>query len=676
MRKLINIIRSKSDILFILLLLIIGYHYHYQEIVVKPPISVHMWRQADCASIAYNYYQNGMNFFHPEMHNLMSDDLTSGCNIGECPLINYFVAILYKVFGFSDTWYRLVVLIIYFSGLFALYKLFELFIKSKFWSISLSILFFASPNLVYYGNNFISDSPAFSFTLIGWYFFFRFYFQKRKKHFLFSIFFFTIASLLKVTAGMSVVAIAGIYLIELFKWAKFDNGKPLFEKKMYFIYPFLFLFVIVVSWYLFARSYNQFHKNNGYFLTSIWPIWTMSKDEIQLVIDNVLNIWHKIYFNISVLYLLLIFFILNIYYYRKANKMLLFILFTVFIGVIMFVILWFFVFTYHDYYVINLYILPVFVILTFFEIVNRHFKYLIESRILRIFFVVFLIFNINYTKAIIKERYNEVPNWYPFFNEVKDAKPYLKSIGFNKNDKVIVLNDFTPNYVLYMINAKGWSGFNSKIDTSVINKYIKKGAKYLIAYQKDITDSVIYKKFMLNKIGLLGDVSVFRLDCVKMGNYPMGYKEILSCDMEKLNSNNNYFLAQPESVLLDGGWLRRNEISHSGKQSLLLDGVNNLYGLTYMLNVKPGKSYYASVWTYSEHCYGSIVVNDTTGKLFRKECRDVSQKSNNGWELLELAFTIPKEFPYKRVGVYVWNPSGYPVYFDDFRVMKATFDKN
>jgi len=185
MRKLINIIRSKSDILFILLLLIIGYHYHYQEIVVKPPISIHMWRQADCASIAYNYYQNGMNFFHPEMHNLMSDDLTSGCNIGECPLINYFVAILYKVFGFSDIWYRLVVLIIYFSGLFALYKLFELFIKSKFWSISLSILFFASPNLVYYGNNFISDSPAFSFTLIGWYFFFRFYYQSRKKYFLF-----------------------------------------------------------------------------------------------------------------------------------------------------------------------------------------------------------------------------------------------------------------------------------------------------------------------------------------------------------------------------------------------------------------------------------------------------------------------------------------------------------
>ena len=95
-----------------------------------------------------------------------------------------------------------------------------------------------------------------------------------------------------------------------------------------------------------------------------------------------------------------------------------------------------------------------------------------------------------------------------------------------------------------------------------------------------------------------------------------------------------------------------------------------------MLDVIPGKSYYVSVWSYSLKGNGFIVVNDTTGKIFRRDDKEISLKSNNGWGLLEIAFTIPKDFPFNKVGVYVWNPSGHPVYFDDFKVMKSSFDKN
>jgi hypothetical protein len=61
-----------SIILFLVVLIRVAYYYDYQTIAFKRPQSVHKWRQSDCASIALNYHQGGMNFFVPETHNLTS----------------------------------------------------------------------------------------------------------------------------------------------------------------------------------------------------------------------------------------------------------------------------------------------------------------------------------------------------------------------------------------------------------------------------------------------------------------------------------------------------------------------------------------------------------------------------------------------------------------------------
>jgi len=65
---------------------------------------------------------------------------------------------------------------LFFLGLFYLFKTILLLSKDTFWSIALTLLIFSSPVLVYYGNNYLSNSTAFAFTLVGWYFFIRFLF--------------------------------------------------------------------------------------------------------------------------------------------------------------------------------------------------------------------------------------------------------------------------------------------------------------------------------------------------------------------------------------------------------------------------------------------------------------------------------------------------------------------
>src|ERR1035437_6319038 len=155
----------------LILLLLIALIYNYPSILFKRPQSVHHWRQSDCTSIALNYYQTGMHFIQPQTHNLTSDDRTTGYVApSEIPVGYYFIAVLYKIFGFHDFIYRMVNTLIFLAGLFYLYKTLSLLIKGFLWPALLSLFFFTSPVLVFYGNNFLTDSSALCFALIAWYF--------------------------------------------------------------------------------------------------------------------------------------------------------------------------------------------------------------------------------------------------------------------------------------------------------------------------------------------------------------------------------------------------------------------------------------------------------------------------------------------------------------------------
>ena len=73
--------------------------YGFHEILFLRPQSIHQWRQTDCLQIAHNYLTDSWNFFSPSIHNLFSDNETTGKTIGEFPLLYYIVAMLWKIFG-------------------------------------------------------------------------------------------------------------------------------------------------------------------------------------------------------------------------------------------------------------------------------------------------------------------------------------------------------------------------------------------------------------------------------------------------------------------------------------------------------------------------------------------------------------------------------------------------
>ena len=103
--------RSRLFIAIILLLTLAD----FGGFLNKGPRNMHTWRQADCVSLTYLYYE-GNDFLEPEMHLQLGDDYTSGKSAGELPILYYAVGQIWKLTGPSYLVYRLVGLLILLLG--------------------------------------------------------------------------------------------------------------------------------------------------------------------------------------------------------------------------------------------------------------------------------------------------------------------------------------------------------------------------------------------------------------------------------------------------------------------------------------------------------------------------------------------------------------------------------
>lgn len=388
MHHLIGILKPKSNGIFLILLLLIAFYYNYQEIAFYQPQSIHKWRQSDCAGIAMNYYLGGMDFFHPQVNNLTSKNGTSGlAYTSEMPLLYYGVAILYQLFGPHDYLYRILNTLIFLTGLFYLFRLAKILTGDVFWSAFVSLLFFSSPVLVYYGNNFLTNSSALAFSFIGWYYFVRFLKSKRAKWFYTAVIVFFLATSFKITAFFSFSAMGVLLIAEWSRLASFLNNEKYFSKPLLKLISIALAAIVVLGWALFAHIQNT--KNGcNYFSTVTFPIWNLDKEGLSQVLKNIRLVWIPQYFHQSVLAFLGLLFIFLLSQFKKIPTMAKWVLTTLFIEVIVFILLQFWTFKDHDYYTIGLFIFPVLLLTTSLYFVKNYYPKVYTSWMLKIVFLI------------------------------------------------------------------------------------------------------------------------------------------------------------------------------------------------------------------------------------------------------------------------------------------------
>ena len=497
---------------FVAAFILVSIFYGQQKILIKPPQSVHRWRQADCASFALNYYQDGMRFFHPELHNLSSDNHTTGYGVSEAPLLYYFVAVLYKIFGPHDYIFRIINFLVFFLGIFYLFRLSKIVLSNSYYAAFISLIIYTSPVVVYYSANYLTDITAMSLVFIAWYFFVSFIYTHIYRKFIIALLLLLIAGLLKITTAINLVAIGGIYLFDIAGIVSFRENGKVFRNRWIPFFTFVFIAFVLAGYYYWVISYNRIHDTR-YFNNRILPIWKLDWQNIKDIADA----WRKggmkeQFFKTDIIYLIVISWITIAVFFKRIPMLLKFSFIILTLECVVYILLWYIQFMYHDYYVLILMSWVYFSFISFFLLLKLKFPKIFTSPVILILSGVLLLININFARKQLNDRYYGYRLEKPLFKDYFTIRPYIRSLGIKKTDIVISMPDWTNCYTLYLMNQKGYTECNGQdLDSVGIATSVKLGAKYLFINREDYLNRDYVKPFLKHEIGEYGQVKIYKL---------------------------------------------------------------------------------------------------------------------------------------------------------------------
>ena len=645
--------------------------YDYDEIISKPPQSVHAWRQADCATQALNYAQRNEGFFRPQLHALVSNDYQTGHAMQEFPIIYYVVGKLFNVFGHHDFLFRGTNLIIFLAALYFLFGLYKKTIGDNFWSLGFTILLFTSPVLVFYANNFILNTPAFAVTIIAWFFFIGFLNSSKQSLLIISMVLFTLGGLLKISELISIFTIVGVLFLDYFKIVRFKNGSRLFDNPYPVAICSALSIAIVFIWYYYSDYYNNFHGQTYYIYTtgSYFSLTEQVRNDIKIIVAEY---WSLYYQNQIVLWFWAVTMLFNIVFLRKANRVYLVISSIMLFGSALFVLLFFRYLQNHDYYVISLYITTIFSTITFIDLLLRNYKNLIGHWSVKVIFMALLIYSVHYADQKMKIRYTGWENYVYFsMRDMYYVRPYMEEIGIDKDARVISIPDPTPNLTLYLLNRQGWTNFIRNDIAELIPLAIERGADYLVINDPQLLSHEAVIPHTYHKVGVFGNVTFFKLDGVPNDSFARSLViETINWDMETLSDDGLSLISDTLHKSIPNQY-RTDEFSFSGNHSLKvspgafalnIDYANTIVNQEYVVRVKKLS---AKLGT------SSLIVAISSPDEFYRHVSTGIPVGSGGWEELELRFRVPAKTKSQKMSIHFYNSDNFNIYLDDFSITRS-----
>ncbi len=456
----------------------------------RRPCSIHSWAQAQRASIALNYYKTDMNFFKPRIHKFYKGEGITGL---EFPLVNYVPAVLYKIFGFNEKYYRGFVLFSLFMGLFFFNLLTFSFVKNYLLSIGLLASGYLSPVLMYYSNNFMPDVTSVSFVLISWYFFFRFVKEGKSKFYLYCIVCIMFAALIKVVSLIPLFVIFGIFILDYLKFFKSEGRDFLFTKKSKLILLGILILIPIVAWYSYARWLTIHHDTKAFALEVVAMPDSYTNETTFKYIKST---WLFQYYAYETYVLIGIVILILLIGFRFLDRLLFSVTALTLAGSACFVYLFFSQFKFHDYYIIPLLPGIFLLMLTFGDLIHKiSNKYFIGITLI---LIVGLAFN---NKECLKKcrqnymgRYDSSIFYMTWdYTAYEDLEPKLRKLGVKRTDRTLVGYDESFCTSLYLMDQLGYT-FGAKINKPDLDyDFGQKRYKYLI-----LTDSAAFNKVYPN----------------------------------------------------------------------------------------------------------------------------------------------------------------------------------
>jgi 4-amino-4-deoxy-L-arabinose transferase-like glycosyltransferase len=409
-------------------------------------LGVHSWRQADTAAMARNFYENGYNFFYPQID--WGGNLAGYCQT-EFPIYSFSVAILYKFFGVHESIGRLLSIIFSLIAIYFFYKLcLEITCDKKlaFWS---SFFYTIIPTNIYYSRTFQPESLVLMSAISGTYFFYKWIKDDQKKHFFISSLLMCLACLVKVVPALYLF-LALTYLVwQKFKYKMFSN-----------LNLYLYASIIIVptfAWYF--HSYQVANESGLSFGFNLERFgWTFQRLGIM---------FEQIIYFIAVRHLLVLGFIamiFGIFCKREKKEEIFFDL--LFASNIIYLLIFAGLNSFHEYYQLSS-LIPA------SQYMGKAFTRATYSRrVINIILVIFLLAGSLFYSLEYMAKEN--PNDSELFELAQIIKQTTPS-----NSLIVATTGGDPT-ILYLSDRKGWIPSPNAINQTYLSERAKEGAKYLV----------------------------------------------------------------------------------------------------------------------------------------------------------------------------------------------------
>jgi hypothetical protein len=421
-------------------------------VIGQPPQSIHMEAQTDRASVAANYHQENLNFFKPRIHNVDNDTGRVGL---EFPLMNYLAALLYELFGFNDSLYRLLMLLVATGGILAAFKLANRFLNTPLLAGVVTLLWASSPLMHYYMPNFLPGMASLSFAMAAWWLFFRPSAGWGSWLAFFGVV--TLAGLVKITSGITIIAMLILVSAKRLFPEKTGHAMPEIPGNRRTLFALLGSVVLIGAWYGYSAYLKNFYESH-YFLMKLKPL--TSWETFKEVADTFVYLWGDALYS-PLLYLLvggsLGLVLLKV---RQLSPALLAVTTLLLLGTGGFGFLMFTQLKHHDYYLLPLMLLPFFLLLSAAWLGQR----LLQQRQappwwrygLTSLLALVLIPGWLHSRGVQASRYEGgLQQRGVDYEPYTTLAPKLRAHGISQEDQVISLVDRSPNISLYQMNRRG-----------------------------------------------------------------------------------------------------------------------------------------------------------------------------------------------------------------------------
>jgi hypothetical protein len=452
--------KLRAQLFFCLLFLLFCidfYHYQFFQL----PYGIHEWSNGERLSLAYGFYDDGMNFFRPSTFNQESINGVVG---HEFPIQSYLAALLGKLWGRGAIMmsYRAINILLFLGGLLSLFSLVFDRTKSFLFSLIPPVFFISSPMFVDYAGGFLPDPASASIVFMGFYSLFAFIDKPSRRSMVFTIVLLTLATLIKTS---SIIYLAGTLLFFLWHHIQLRHSKSNSDWLALFLFS-AFSGALLLGFYL-HNDYLNTHYHATLFPTKPMPFkgW----DDLSMYLSySFKHIWMADYFTLpAYLFFIMVFSaIMPVLRSDAAYKG------QAFLGILFFVLL-IPVFGImgnqlhvHDYYILCMFFpLLAFLLSTAAIILHRQLagnaQYaMVKSSLMATLLLLYCFANFGVYKRlnIYEPRIIEGTRtlW------MKDGKSILDGLKIPATEQILVLNEMPPNQGLLFFDRKGYIFYHDR----------------------------------------------------------------------------------------------------------------------------------------------------------------------------------------------------------------------